>query len=509
LFQKELKRRILGPSYRKIVRPVIQKYKIKNISNSKIKKFQSNLEDIKLIAFLQIHNESKKGNLERVLNHISRFCDDIVIYDDGSTDNSCEIASKFTSNIIRSDVNDFKNEIEHKQKLLELALSLNPDWIVWLDADEVFDRDGELYAIRNLCKFGESKKIDGFSFQEFNLWKNLSEYRVDEKWHKLWQIRLWRNNGELEFERGIGLHNKLHPNGIKKICKSDVKLIHYGFSEKDKINEKYHMYKEHGQSGWNLERIKDEKGICLRPFVRDWFPLSTQKITVVALIYKSINYLNFVYDSFRKYTEGIDKNVEFLFIANDPTDEIVSYLKNNNIQHLIFRNKDPNEYYLNRVYRAWNYGGFNAPGDIIVFVNSDIAFSSSWLINLLKNIREDRILTSRVIEPGKLEQSKYAIKKNFGTTYSKFDDESFQKFANVISKNKIVSGNQDFMPCAIYKDIFVKSGGYPIGNRTEKSGKITSGDWVFFYENLKLLGIKHYCVFDSIVYHIQEGEMDS
>ena len=179
------------------------------------------------------------------------------------------------------------------------------------------------------------------------------------------------------------------------------------------------------------------------------------------------------------------------------------------IPHLIFRNKDPNEHYIKRVYRAWNYGGFNAPGDIIVFVNSDTSFSPFWLNNLSKNLTEKRIITSRVVEPGKLKQAKYAITKNFGTTYSEFDDESFQKFVDVTSKNKIMSGENDFMPCMIYKDIFIKSGGYPIGNRTEKNGNITSGDWIFFYENLKSMGVKHYCIFDSIVYHIQEGEMDS
>ena len=115
---------------------------------------------------------------------------------------------------------------------------------------------------------------------------------------------------------------------------------------------------------------------------------------------------------------------------------------------------------------------------------------------------------SRVVEPGKLRRSKYAIKKNFGQTYSQFDDDGFQKFVKDITKNKIADGNKDFMPCAIYKDLFVKSGGYPIGNRKEKSGKIISVDWIFFYETLKSMGINHYTVFDSLVYHIQEGEMD-
>ena len=189
------KKKILGSIYRRFVRNKIRTYKTRKITLNQLKNFKKNKsDDIRLIGFLQIHNESKKGNLKRVLNHLSKFCDDIVIYDDGSTDDSYEISSKFTKNIIRSGTNDFKGEQSHKQKLLELALSLNPDWTVWLDADEVFDRDGEIYAIRDLCKYGEAEGVDGFSFLEFNLWKCLSEYRIDEEWHTLWHARLWRNN---------------------------------------------------------------------------------------------------------------------------------------------------------------------------------------------------------------------------------------------------------------------------------------------------------------------------
>jgi len=504
-----LRKKILGPLYRKFARPVIRKYKIKKIKLDKIKNYECLLgTELRLVGFLQMYNEQEKGNLERVLNHMKRFCDDIVIYDDGSTDNSIDLASKYTSHIIKGEKNDFRSELSHKQKLLDLALTLKPDWIIWVDGDEVFDRNGELYGIRALCKFGMEKNIDGFYFQNFNLWKDLKHYRVDETWNKLWAIKLWRNNNKLKFDIKSGLHQKLHPIGLKKICSSDIKLIHYGFSSSENIQQKYEMYKKNDQTGLLLERIKDETALKIKKFSRDWFPLSTQKIVVVALIYKSIGYLNFVYKSFKKYTEGIGENVEFLFVANDPIDKVKNYLEKNTIRYLLFRNKDPDEYYLNRVYRAWNYGGLNANSDIIVFVNSDTAFSSNWLNNLLKNLKENRVVTSRVVEPGKLGQSKYAIKKDFGRTYSQFDDDGFQKFVKDITKNKIVDGDKDFMPCAIYKDLFVRSGGYPIGNRKEKSGKIISGDWIFFYETLKSMGINHYTVFDSLVYHIQEGEMD-
>jgi len=224
--------------------------------------------------FLQIYNELEKGNLGRVLKHMKRFCDDIVIYDDGSTDNSFDLASQYTNYIIKGAKNDFGNELSHKQELLNLASTLNPDWIIWLDADEVFDKKGELYGIRTLCKFGMEKNIDGFSFQEFNLWRNVKQYRTDKTWNKLYQIRLWRNNSKLKFDIKSGLHQKLHPIGLQKICSSDIKVIHYGFSSAENIQQKYEMYKKHGQTGLLLERIEDENSLKVKKFEKEWFPLS-------------------------------------------------------------------------------------------------------------------------------------------------------------------------------------------------------------------------------------------
>jgi glycosyltransferase involved in cell wall biosynthesis len=498
-----IKKKILGPAFRKVVRPIIQEYKIKKIQTGNISNYKNDLENLKLVGFLQIHNESENGNLVRVLNHMKKFCQEIVIYDDGSTDDSVEVASRYTKYIIRGKTNDFANELEHKQQLLDLALSLNPDWIIWLDADEVFDRQAETYGIRALCNYGNANEIDGFSFQEFNLWKSVNNYRTDELWHKLWQVRLWKNNGKLKFLQEKGLHHQIYPLGLDKTCRSDLKVIHYGFSSEEKILQKYEMYKKAGQTGKLLDRLLDENGIRLEPFLRDWFPLSTQKIAIVCLIYKSTGYAKFVLDSFKKYT----KDAEFLFIANDATEKVKSYLRENNINHLIFENEDKNEHYIKRVYRAWNFGGQSAPADIIVFVNSDMAFSSNWLENLVGELNEKRIVTSRLIESGKLPSDKSAISKNFGTTYKEFNDDSFQEFVKQSSQRKIIKGGL-FMPCAFYKDMFSKSGGYPIGNRQEKSGKITSGDWIFFYEKLKPMGIEHYTICDSLVYHIQEGEMD-
>jgi len=478
---------------------------LRKINVSSLKQIRDE-KPVKLVGFVKCFNEGNTGNLERCLKHLSKFCDDIVFCDDSSTDNSLEIAKKYTKNIIVMP-DEFKKELYHKQKLLELALTLNPDWIVSLDPDEIFDREGESDGIRKLCQYGNKHNIDSFSFLYHNLWKDTKNFRIDELWLKNWQPKLWKNTGNLKFDVRDGLHLRQYPIGLKMDRRTDIKIIHYGFVTEERVNKKYSNYQSLGQTGWSLERIKDEKTLKLKQFSRDWFPISTMKISVICLIYKSIGYANFVLNSFKKYTDLHD-NVEFYFVANDPTNELLTHFDKNSMPYRLFRNKDPQEYYLNRVYRAWNFGGFTADGDIIIFINSDMAFSKNWLENLLKNLREDRIVTCRLIESGKLRSGKYGIEKNFGQTYSEFDDESFQNFVNKILKPEIKKGGL-FMPCAIYKDSFIKSGGYPIGNRTEKNGNITPGDKILFYEKLLPMGIKHYTVFDSLIYHVQEGEMDS
>lgn len=240
------------------------------VSNDELKISKAK-KKLKIIGFLQVYNESSKGNLDRILNHLKKICDDIVVYDDGSTDNTLDILKKNTKYVIEGSKNDFLNESSHKQKLLELALSLEPDWILWLDADETVDRFGEEGGIRALCQYGNQKEIDGFLLQQFNLWKDLTKYRIDGHWND-WHVRLWKNNGKLKFDEKKGLHLKHYPNNLNKLVKSKIKIIHFGLSSPEKVEEKYELYKNHGQEEWMLEKIRSENGIVLEKFPKEWFP---------------------------------------------------------------------------------------------------------------------------------------------------------------------------------------------------------------------------------------------
>ena len=61
------------------------------------------------------------------------------------------------------------------------------------------------------------------------------------------------------------------------------------------------------------------------------------------------------------------------------------------------------------------------------------------------------------------------------------------------------------MPCVFEQKTFTVSAMYPEGNPVINE-QLVSGDRYFFYTTLS--NMKHITSFDSIVYHIQEGEMD-
>lgn len=214
---------------------------------------------MKIVAFLQLYNENERGNLRRCLDNCKSWADEIVIYDDASTDGSQEVYLEYTDKdlILFGNKNEFNRELFHKQELLRIALKLNPDWIGWIDGDAIFDR----YITTGLPQIIESANqmgVDGVFFHNLNLWKDECWYRMDNLYNNLWHCCLWKNNGNLHYKPVDSLHKQQYPNGMAKQMRLNHQLLHYGFASREKIIEKYLRYKSHGQTGWALDRLIDE-----------------------------------------------------------------------------------------------------------------------------------------------------------------------------------------------------------------------------------------------------------
>lgn len=216
---------------------------------------------MRLIAFLQLRNEFENGNLIRCLENCKKWADDIYIYDDCSDDGSQDIYLKYTdaSKIIMGEKRQFDRELFNKQKLLNLALKSNPQWIGWIDGDTILDR-----RLTNSCKEildGVGRKGYGaVKLHNLNLWRHPAFYRLDNRFNDLWHVVFWKNNGNLHYTPTASLHQRQYPKGIGKIYALEYgyHLLHYGFSTKKQIVKKYLTYKSYGQSGWDLDRLIDE-----------------------------------------------------------------------------------------------------------------------------------------------------------------------------------------------------------------------------------------------------------
>jgi len=240
-------------------------------------------------------------------------------------------------------------------------------------------------------------------------------------------------------------------------------------------------------------------------------------IEIISLIYKSTQYLDLIASELKKdYCQVDGWGVGIRIVANDANEAVLNRLEEIDIPYAVYNDPKPDDYYLNRVYRCWNFAGKTSEYDNICFVNSDMVFSKDWLSNLLKHHDGINIPCSRLVESGKMLSGQHAISKNFGRSPAEIDYDGWYKYAEEIKQPEIHQGGL-FMPCVFQKDRFIESGMYPEGNiySDGKAGSMVghvtkSGDDFYFYTVLKdRFDMKHVTVFDSLVDHFQEGELDS
>lgn len=243
-----------------------------------------------------------------------------------------------------------------------------------------------------------------------------------------------------------------------------------------------------------------------------------QNVEVVSLIYKSTTYLDYIVKQLKSEfckAEGWDVGVRV--VANDATDSVLAALKGIKIPYTVFNNFDKNEYYMNRVYKCYNYCVVTSEYDNICLINSDNGFSCGWLYNLLKHHDGVNIPCSCLVESGKMLSGMYGISNNFGRTCAEFESrfDEWLLWVDQCGEDRTAPGGL-YMPAIFEKRRFIESGMYPEGNiySDGKAGSMVgsvlrTADEFFFHDVLeKRFGMKHVTVFNSIVYHIQEGEKD-
>lgn len=241
------------------------------------------------------------------------------------------------------------------------------------------------------------------------------------------------------------------------------------------------------------------------------------KITVATLIYKSTAYLDFVLNSLLEHHSNIHE-VEYLIVCNDATDEVIAHAKQweegqhvknltrgtgpkvPEIKVVVHENENPDDWWIQNVYNAWNRCLEECTTEAICFVNSDMAFTDGWLDNLAKQDLRLFVPTSRLVESERMPSLPGLISKNFGQTLATFKKDDFEHFADHVKEDKLTGRVGAYMPSLFNTQTLRYIGGW------SKNQAHIPGDRITFRRLYEKLGLYNVMCHDSVVYHFQRGE---
>lgn len=173
--------------------------------------------------------------LEQTLKEFKRLCDETVICLNGVGENTKKLIQSYGFHTVddRREWGKFQHII--KRELVEGAVKkLNPDWVVALDMDEVFDQNVTRESLENLAQKGGA----GYYFFIVNLYNE--GYARD--W-SFWNVRFWNFNINREWENKA-LHPGLAPKDAYRYGNyAPYTVEHYGLKDVERRAQKVERYK--------------------------------------------------------------------------------------------------------------------------------------------------------------------------------------------------------------------------------------------------------------------------
>ena len=190
------------------------------------------------------------------LSSVLSICDHALVLDNHSTDDTVDICNATPHVTVLSNSSTILNEAGDKNQLVaEAKRRFNPDWIVFLDADEILiDYDALLSAI-------QSGKAPAYMLHIWSCWNSPSQVRVDGIYGRCWRSSCFdlRQTDGRWVERSPNGPN-LHCNNIpadlqgraQRAVSPEVRVRHYGYMLKEDRLRKYRWYHDIDPQGLYL-----------------------------------------------------------------------------------------------------------------------------------------------------------------------------------------------------------------------------------------------------------------
>lgn len=202
----------------------------------------------KLFAAILTRNEGSRDRfLSAVLARCTQICDEIVVLDDGSTDQTVETCKGFGAEVTIRDAHvprAWGEEASARAELWDLATArcTEKDWILVADADMVLHGDP-----RPLMA---SRDVNAWAWRLYDVWSE-KHFRDDQYWQGHNHARVWMvapkrvpNGWTPSWER-TGLHVGHIPPNLPMIAglpPPDIYWLHLAFSRPDLRQKKAEQY---------------------------------------------------------------------------------------------------------------------------------------------------------------------------------------------------------------------------------------------------------------------------
>jgi O-antigen biosynthesis protein len=202
----------------------------------------------KIVVMYRVKNEERW--IEQSIKSVYDFCDEIVVFDDNSTDNTKKICTQFDKVVdIHTKTDSSFDEARDRNLLLNMALKRKPDVLLSLDGDEIF--------LPNSGKIIEEEidilHVEGhvFEFQLFTLWDSSNQIRTDGAFSSFWQKRMFRVKDQ---PTDLKINNSPYPGnfhcgsipsntvGINYSVKSNAKIFHCASFDESLRKKKHDWY---------------------------------------------------------------------------------------------------------------------------------------------------------------------------------------------------------------------------------------------------------------------------
>lgn len=201
-----------------------------------------------ILGIMRVKNEERwiRQSIESQLV----ACKQVLVLDDHSTDSTRSIVESFGDRcmLIESPFEGV-NESRDKTFLLQQVFLLRPDWVLFIDGDEVLEKR----AATILLEEASNDAAAWFTMPILYFWDSVDTYRTDGCYGSFHRRSFFRMKGQnmhnVRFQAGTGaagLHGGGNcPDGLEGIgYTSRVRIKHYGYLDREQRQRKYDWYNE-------------------------------------------------------------------------------------------------------------------------------------------------------------------------------------------------------------------------------------------------------------------------